>query len=65
MEAAYPSEHGMDKSPPYVEDTGEVNWLVGDAMRMEVSIPVIAQAVMQPFSSRIVPPLDRVLTPPG
>jgi len=38
--------------PPYVEDTGEVNWLVGDAMCMEVPIPVISQAVMQLFSSR-------------
>lgn len=52
MEAAYRSEHGLDKVPSYVEDTGEVNWLVGDAMRMEVPIPVIAQAVMQLFSSR-------------
>jgi 6-phosphogluconate dehydrogenase len=52
MEAAYRAEHGLDKVPPYVEDTGEVNWLVGDAMRMEVPIPVISQAVMQLFSSR-------------
>jgi len=52
MEAAYRGEKGLDKVPPYVEDTGEVNWLVGDAMRMEVPIPVISQAVMQLFSSR-------------
>ena len=52
MEAAYRAEKGLDKVPPYVEDTGEVNWLVGDAMRMEVPIPVISQAVMQLFSSR-------------
>ena len=52
MEAAYRAEKGLDKVPSYVEDTGEVNWLVGDAMRMEVPIPVIAQAVMQLFSSR-------------
>jgi 6-phosphogluconate dehydrogenase len=52
MEAAYRAGNGMDKVPPYVEDTGEVNWLVGDAMRMEVPIPVISQAVMQLFSSR-------------
>jgi len=37
---------------PYVEDTGEVNWLVADALRMEVAIPVIAQSVMQLFASR-------------
>jgi len=52
MEAAYRAEKGLDKVPPYVEDTGEVNWLVGDAMRMEVPIPVISQAVMQLFASR-------------
>src|SRR5512134_662738 len=52
MEAAYRAGQGLDKVPPYVEDTGEVNWLVGDAMRMEVPIPVISQAVMQLFSSR-------------
>lgn len=52
MEAAYRTEKGLDKVPAYVDDTGEVNWLVGDAMRMEVPIPVISQAVMQLFSSR-------------
>lgn len=29
----------------FVEDTGKVNWLVMDAMRMEVPVPVIAQSV--------------------
>lgn len=29
-----------------------VNWLVNDAIRMEVPIPVISQAVMQLFTSR-------------
>jgi 6-phosphogluconate dehydrogenase len=52
MEASYRSEGGLDRIPGYVEDTGEVEWLVGDAMRMEVPIPVIAQSVMQLFSSR-------------
>jgi len=52
MEAAYRSEGGLDPIPAYVEDTGEVSWLVGDAMRMEVPIPVISQSVMQLFSSR-------------
>ena len=36
----------------FIEDTGEVNWLVMDAMRMEVPVPVIAQSVMQLFVSR-------------
>jgi 6-phosphogluconate dehydrogenase len=38
--------------PSYVDDTGEVNWLVDDAMNMDVPIPVIAQAVMQLMASR-------------
>ncbi|HTL70801.1 MAG TPA: NADP-dependent phosphogluconate dehydrogenase [Candidatus Eisenbacteria bacterium] len=41
-----------DSVPSYVEDTGEVNWLVSDALKMEVPIPVIAQSVMQLFASR-------------
>lgn len=52
METAYRSEGGMEKIPPFVEDTGEVNWLVNDAIRMEVPVPVIAQSVMQLFASR-------------
>ena len=52
MEAAYRDEGGLDKIPAYVDDTGEVNWLVDDAMHMEVPVPVIAQAVMQLISSR-------------
>lgn len=52
MEEAYRAQGGMDDVPAYVEDTGEVNWLVGDALRMEVPIPVIAQSVMQLFASR-------------
>ena len=52
MEAAYREEEGLDKIPAYVDDTGEVNWLVDDAMHMEVPVPVIAQAVMQLISSR-------------
>jgi 6-phosphogluconate dehydrogenase len=52
MEATYRDEGGMDKIPAYVEDTGEVNWLVNDALHMEVPIPVISQAVMQLLTSR-------------
>ena len=52
MEEAYRAEGGLDKIPAYVEDTGEVNWLVNDALHMEVPIPVISQAVMQLFASR-------------
>lgn len=52
MEQAYREGHGMESVPPYVEDTGEVNWLISDALAKERPIPVIAQAVMQLFSSR-------------
>jgi len=52
MEAAYREGGGVEGIADYVEDTGEVNWLVDDAMRMEVSTPVIAAAVMQLIASR-------------
>jgi 6-phosphogluconate dehydrogenase len=52
MEEAYRSNKGMEKIPSYIEDTGEVNWLVSDALRMEVPIPVISQSVMELFASR-------------
>ena len=52
MEEAYRSAGGTDGSPAYVEDTGEVNWLVDDALHMEVPVPIISQSVMQLFASR-------------
>ena len=52
MEEAYKENKGMDNIPSFVEDTGEVNWLVADALRMELPIPVISQSVMQLFASR-------------
>lgn len=52
MEAVYRSKGGLEQIPTYVEDTGEVDWLVADAVRMEVPIPVISQSVMQLFASR-------------
>ena len=52
MEAAYRSNGGMQDVPAFVEDTGEVNWLVDDALRMETPIPVISQSVMQLVASR-------------
>ena len=51
MEASYRENGGTGEIPAYVEDTGEVNWLV-DALHMEVPIPVISQSVMQLFASR-------------
>jgi CheY-like chemotaxis protein len=49
---AYKADPRLEQPSSYVEDTGEVNWLVGDALCMEVPIPVIAQSVMQLFASR-------------
>ncbi len=52
METAYREQGGLEKVPSYVEDTGEVNWLVDDALHMEVPIPVITQSVVQLLASR-------------
>ncbi len=52
MEHSYRAEKNLQKVPSYVDDTGEVNWLVSDALQMEVPIPVISQSVMQLFASR-------------
>lgn len=52
MREGYAAHPGMADVPAYVEDTGEVNWLVSDALRMEVPIPVISASVMQLLASR-------------
>ncbi len=52
METMYREKGGLDGVPSYVEDTGEVNWLVDDALHMEVPIPVITQSVVQLLASR-------------
>jgi 6-phosphogluconate dehydrogenase len=52
MALAYQEEGGLERIAQFVEDTGEVNWLVSDALHLEVPVPVIAQSVMQLFASR-------------
>ena len=52
MEQMYREEGGLEAVAPYVEDTGEVDWLVDDALHMEVPIPVITQSVIQLIASR-------------
>ncbi len=52
MHEQYKQQGGLERIPPFIEDTGEVNWLVADALKMEVPVPVISQAVMQLFASR-------------
>ena len=49
---SYRKSGGLGQVPPYVEDTGEVNWLVDDALHMEVAIPAITQSVIQLVASR-------------
>src|SRR5919199_2754113 len=43
----------LSKIQSYVEDTGEVNWLVLDAINKEIPIPVISQSIMALFQSRL------------
>ena len=38
--------------PNYVEDTGEVNWLVNEAIKGETPVPVITQSVIELLKSR-------------
>lgn len=45
-------EQNFDKLESHIEDTGEVNWLVQDAINKEIPIPVISQSVMELFKSR-------------
>ena len=52
MAEGWKQEGGLEKIPGYIEDTGEVNWLVADALQLEAPVPVIAQSVMQLFASR-------------
>lgn len=49
---AYRADPELKRPTTYIEDTGEVNWLLLDALQMEAPVPVIAQAVMQLFVSR-------------
>lgn len=52
MGEQYAHEGNFDNIPDFIEDTGEVNWLVDDAMKIEIPIPVISQSVMQLIASR-------------
>lgn len=52
MAQQYQENGGVMNVPSYIEDTGEVNWLVSDALHLEVPIPVISQSVIELFRSR-------------
>jgi 6-phosphogluconate dehydrogenase len=46
-------EKGLATTESYIEDTGEVNWLLQDAINKEIPIPVISQSIMELFKSRM------------
>lgn len=52
LEEAYDVTGGRSEIPAAIDDTGSLNWLVNDAINMEVSVPVISQAIMQLFALR-------------
>ncbi len=52
MAQQYKEQGGLTSIPAYIEDTGEVNWLLNDAIHLEVPIPIINQSVMEIFRSR-------------
>lgn len=45
-------ENRFDEIPPFVDDTGEVNWLAQMAIEKEIAIPTISLAVQMLFISR-------------
>jgi 6-phosphogluconate dehydrogenase len=52
MEKGLKENKNLDRIPDYVEDTGEVNWLLHEAVELEIPIPIITQSVMELFKSR-------------
>ena len=52
MEKGLGEIRDLKEVPDYVEDTGEVNWLVQEAVGKEIPIPVITHSVIELFRSR-------------
>jgi 6-phosphogluconate dehydrogenase len=52
MARAYAEDPAFERPTSYIEDTGEVNWLVGDALTLETPAPVITQSVLELVKSR-------------
>jgi len=52
MEKGLREQQDINKIDSYVEDTGEVDWLIQDAINKEIPIPVIFQSIMELFKSR-------------
>lgn len=52
MEKGLKDFPALGEVPDYVEDTGEVNWLIEEAIEKEIPVPVITQSVIELFRSR-------------
>jgi 6-phosphogluconate dehydrogenase len=52
MEKGLHETGSIKKVPDFVEDTGEVNWLVEEAIEKEIPTPIIAQSVIELFRDR-------------
>ena len=52
MEKELRENPDLHRVPAHVEDTGEVNWALEEAIRLEVPIPIIMQSVLELFRSR-------------
>ncbi|TLX67690.1 MAG: decarboxylating 6-phosphogluconate dehydrogenase [Thaumarchaeota archaeon] len=52
MEQGLREGPNFQKMESYIEDTGEVDWLIQEAINKEIPIPVISQSVMELFKSR-------------
>lgn len=44
-------QNSIEEVPASIEETDELNWLINDAIEMEISVPVISQAVTQFFAA--------------
>lgn len=52
MEEGIKDKKNLKDIPSYIEDTGEVNWLVQWAINQEIPIPTISTSIMELFKSR-------------
>ena len=52
MEKGLREQEKLENVPAYIEDTGEVNWLVQEAINKEIPIPIITQSIIELFKSR-------------
>lgn len=52
MEKGLSEVGDIEKVSDFVEDTGEVNWLIHEAVEKEIPIPVITQSLIELFRSR-------------